>query len=259
MTSSPKEPSLRAGLERHLGRFLAAAPQMAAALSDATPAGVPLVRAATATLSQCPDMPGALRAGDALLALDPLSGQGMYEALRSAHVTTAAAHTFLMTGEWEPIERFLGERMKELWHRRNATAALHYRRQAEITPSAFWRQAASQYESILAQPSATPEGARIEWRPVLNGTLIQLRRVVVTPQTPRGVWQVEAVDLAELVDFLRAAHTTDVERIALRFSCSPKAVAHAMQWLRAHGFLGAGCKYGAGSDGGVKSSGSSRE
>ena len=234
VTSSPKEPSLRSGLERHVEQFLAAAPQLASALADAMPEGAPSVRAATATLSAYPNIPGAFRSGDALLALDPLSGQGMYEALRSAHVTTAAAHTFLSTGEWEPIERFVGERLQELWQRRNATAALHYRRQAQITPSAFWRQAASHYESIRAQRSAGPDGARIERRPVLNGTLIQLRRVVVTPQSPRGVWQVEAVDLPELMDSLRPAGL-DVERVAKHLSRSPAAVAQALRWLSAHG------------------------
>jgi flavin-dependent dehydrogenase len=237
VTSSPKEPSLRSGLQRHLGQFLAAARQTAAALSDATPVGAPLVRAATATLCASPDMPGAFAAGDALLALDPLSGQGMYEGLRSAHVATAAAHTFLSTGEWAPIERFIGERLQELWQRRNTTAAMHYREQAEITPSSFWRQAASHYDSIQLPRSVDPSGARIEWRPVLDGTLIQLRRVVVTPQSPRGIWQVEAVDLPQLMDFLGPARM-DVERAAQHLSRPPVAIAHALRWLSAHGLCG---------------------
>ena len=117
-------------------------------------------------------------------------------------------------------------------------AALFYEQQAVHTPSAFWVRSAEAYAACqdVDQSAATGE-PRIERRPVLNGSLIELRRVVVTAQSPRGVWRVDSVDLAELVDFLSATHTMDVEHIAQRFSCSPRAVAHAMQWLRTHGLL----------------------
>ena len=236
---SPNEPSLRFGLERHLGSILASAPRTAAALSGAIPEGGPLARAATASLSVHQDVPGVFRAGDALVALDPLSGQGMYEALRSAAVAVAAARSCCSPGEWGPAARFVRERACDLWRRRSESAALFYEQQAGRTPSAFWVRSAAAYAACqdVDQSAATGE-PRIERRPVLNGSLIELRRVVVTAQSPRGVWRVDAVDLAELVDFLRATHTMDVERIAQRFSCPPEAAAHAMRWLRAHGLLG---------------------
>ncbi|HEX8756770.1 MAG TPA: FAD-dependent monooxygenase [Steroidobacteraceae bacterium] len=242
VTSSRKEPSLRLGLDQHIGRFIAALPGLAAALAHAEPLGAPLARAATAILSADPRITGMLRVGDAALALDPLSGQGVYEALRGAHITAAAAHTFLSTGQWEPIEQFLAERTGELWQRRNATAALHYLRQAQSTPTAFWSECAARYQSISAprvsEPRAIP---RVELRPVLNGMRIEFRRVVVTPQCPRGVWQVENVDLPELMDVLQAPEATrgDVERVAGHLSRPPAAVALALQWLRAQGLYGA--------------------
>ena len=248
VTSSRTEPSLRSGLSQHLAQFLGGAPQMAALLSDATADGAPVARAATATLSADPHLPGVLRAGDAALALDPLSGQGVYEALRSAHIATAAAHTFLATGQWELIERFVGERLLELWQRRNATAAEHYLHQARITPSAFWRQAASHYQALRPQRSASPPGARIEWRPVLDGLLIRMRRVVVTAQAPRGVWQVETVDLAELLDVLGMV-SMDVERAARHLLRPAAAVEEALRWLRGQG-VGAGAGVLPGQGGG---------
>lgn len=241
VTSSRKEPSLRLGLKQHIGRFIAAVPQLATALADAVPLGAPLARAATATRSADPQMPGMLRVGDAALALDPLSGQGIYEALRGAHITTAAAHTFLATGQWEPIEQFLAERMGELWQRRNATAALHYLRQAQSTPTAFWSQCAAHYQVIHAPRDSDPRVPRIERRPVLNGTRIEVRRVIVTPQCPRGVWRVEEVDLPELMDVMEAHEFKcgDMGRAAKHLGRPPSAVTHALQWLRAHGLYGA--------------------
>ncbi|MGH8171237.1 MAG: flavin-dependent monooxygenase QhpG [Steroidobacteraceae bacterium] len=240
VTSSRKEPSLRLGLKQHIGRFIASVPRLAAALADAAPLGAPLARAATATLSADPQRAGMLRIGDAALALDPLSGQGVYEALRGAHITTAAAHTFLATGQWEPIEQFLAERTSELWQRRNAAAALHYLRQAQSTPTVFWSQCNAHYSSLRAPRSSDPRAPRIERRPVLNGMQIEVRRVVVTPQCPRGVWQVEAVDLPELMDVLEAREVKrgDVERAAGHLCRPPGAVVHALQWLRAQGLYG---------------------
>jgi len=234
--TSGREPSLRAGLEQHLRRLLDAAPGVAAELSGAIPSGAPIARAATQSLCTHADAPGLIRAGDAALALDPLSGQGMYEALRSVTAVTGAVRGFL-SGEWAPVARFMGERAREIWQRRSATAAQHYGLQAEETPSPFWTEAAAHYRSIQPAPLA-PGGARIDSRPVLNGSCIELTRVVVTPQAPRGIWKVDAVDLPDLLDFLDSTHTTDPERAARHLRCPPAAVARALQWLDMHGLLG---------------------
>lgn len=236
VTSSGKEPSLRSGLKQHLRRLLDAAPGVAEDLSGAIPTGAPIARAATPTLGTHQGAPGLIRAGDAAVALDPLSGQGMYEALRSVAAVTGAVRGFL-AGEWDPSARFLHERAREAWQRGSAMAAHHYRQQAEKTPSAFWTLAAARYRSIHSPPSA-PAGACIDWRPVLNDSVIELRRVVVTPQAPRGVWKVDAVDLPQLIDFLDSTHTMDVESAARHLSCPPTAVERALQWLSSHGLLG---------------------
>jgi menaquinone-9 beta-reductase len=234
--TSGREPSLRSGLEQHLRRLLDAAPGVAADLSAAVSSGAPIARAATQTLCTRADAPGLIRAGDAAVALDPLSGQGMYEALRSVAAVTGAVRGFL-SGEWAPAARFMDERAREIWQRRSATAAHHYGLQAGKTPSPFWTEAAASYRSIKPAPPA-PGGARIDSRPVLNGSRIELRRVVVTAQSPRGVWKVDAVDLPDLIDFLDSTHTTDPERAARHLCCPPAAVARALNWLGVHGLLG---------------------
>lgn len=244
VTSSRKEPSLRLGLGEHIRRFVTALPRLAAALADAAPLGGPVARAATATLSADPRIAGMLRLGDAALALDPLSGQGVYEALRAAPIATAAAHTFLATGQWQPIQQFLAERISELWQRRATTAALHYRRQAQSTPTIFWSRCAAHYQSIRASRGSDARGPRIEPRPVLNGMRIEIRRVVVTPHCPRGIWQVEDVDLPQLLDVLertqgREDRSGDIERAAGHLCRPSTAVAHALEWLRVQGLWGA--------------------
>jgi flavin-dependent dehydrogenase len=236
--SSPEEQSLRSGLEQHLSGFLAAASQTTAELSHAVREGAPMARAATASLSVPHSMPGILRAGDAAIALDPLSGQGMYEALRSAAVIAAAAHSFLLGCDWELVARFVNERARELWRQKCGIAGLFYEQQAAQISSPFWIASAAAYAATQSDQAAVPlDRPRIECRPILNGALIQPRLVVVTAQHPRGLWTINDVDLVKLVEFLREARTTSVERAAQHFSHSPSAIAQAMHWLCENGLI----------------------
>ena len=229
-----KERSLRWGLRQHIRRCVEEVPGVAAHLSRAVWSGAPMARAATQSLCVRPGGPGLIRAGDAAVTVDPLSGQGMYEALRSVAAVIGAARGFL-SGDWSAVARFMDERAREIFERTSITAAHHYTAQAERTQSPFWVEASARYRSILPAPKAG--GVHIDNRPVLNGSRIQLRRAVVTPKTPRGVWKLDAVDLPRLIEFLDATDAIDLERAALHLSCPPTAVARALNWLSVHGLL----------------------
>jgi 2-polyprenyl-6-methoxyphenol hydroxylase-like FAD-dependent oxidoreductase len=240
----PSEPSLRAGLESHLRQLAGESREALEMLRDASPDGKPTARAATAALAAHPERPGLLTVGDSSIAVDPLCGHGMYEALRSAAVAAAAANSFLASGDWRPVGRFVLERAEEIWDRSCEAAAFHYRRQAEATPLPFWPRVACAYEAARrtearelpgSDPTASP--ARIEPRPVLNGSRIELRPVVISPRAPRGVWKVDGVELAVLLDFFRGARTMDVVRAARQLSCEPSKVARAARWLSGQGML----------------------
>jgi 2-polyprenyl-6-methoxyphenol hydroxylase-like FAD-dependent oxidoreductase len=55
-----------------------------------------------------------VRIGDAAVALDPLSGQGVCEAVRVAPVA-AALRTLISGADPTPVREFLAERACELW------------------------------------------------------------------------------------------------------------------------------------------------
>jgi flavin-dependent dehydrogenase len=148
-------------------------------------------RAAVARFSQPARIPGLLRVGDAAVAMDPLSGHGIFEALRSAQAAIAAVNSYLNGMDWGPIARFVNERAGEVWRRALATAAGFYRREADHASTAFWTATADAYAAcaVLAGPKHTG-GGRIETRPVLNGSRIELRDIWVSADWPRGIWQV---------------------------------------------------------------------
>jgi menaquinone-9 beta-reductase len=204
--------------------------------------GVPQARAASARLAAGATLPqGWLSAGDAAVAMDPLSGHGLYEALAWAATASAAAHTWLEGRSWEPVERFLAERAYERWLAGVALAGAFYQQQAAATPTTFWRHCADTYAQLAGTraPGARPVG-HWQLRPVLNDSLIEMRRVVVTRERPRGVWQVECVELARLEELLRAEPAADVAQAARHLACTPAAAASAVGWLRAHGLLAGG-------------------
>ena len=146
-------------------------------------------RAAVARYSAPAQAAGYLRIGDAAVAMDPLSGNGIYEALGSAQVAVAAINTWLTGGSWPQIARFLDERAAELWRRCVTAAGSFYRQQAERTSRPFWQQTASAYEHLALEAQTTEKGpGRFELRPVLNRQRIEVRRVWVSPAWPRGMW-----------------------------------------------------------------------
>jgi len=172
-------------------------PELRFSLAGATTIGRAGGRAAVARFSKPSQAPGVLRIGDAALAMDPLSGHGIYEALGSAQVAVAAINTYLNGADWAPIARFVDERAAESWRRSLATAGDFYRRQAAHAGTLFWQATAAGYERLAAAAGPQDNGpGRFEWRPVLDGQRIELRPVWVSPAWPRGIWRVNGQELA---------------------------------------------------------------
>ncbi len=150
-----------------------------------------LARAAVARYSRPSQGVGFLRIGDAAVAMDPLSGNGIHEAVRSARVGVAAINSYLGGTQWSVVSRFVDEGARELWRRSVSVAAAFYRLQAEQGSRPFWDRTASAYERAARAAKIEYEGpGRFEMRPVLDGQQIDIRRVWVSAEWPRGVWMV---------------------------------------------------------------------
>jgi flavin-dependent dehydrogenase len=153
-------------------------------------------RAAVARYSQPSRGLGFLRIGDAAVAMDPLSGNGIHEAVRSARAAVAAVNSYLQGTQWSIVARFIDERAQELWRRSVSAAAGFYRLQADGSASEFWTRAAAAYQQAADEAALRHEGpGRFEMRPVLDGEHIHLRRVWVCAEWPRGVWKVDGYSL----------------------------------------------------------------
>ena len=74
---------------------------------------------------------------------------------------------------------------------------------------------------------------------MIEDGFIVARRVVVTADQPRGVWQVEGVPVVELLDWHRSHDGEDLHALAAaRFACTPGQIATALKWLRYRRLIG---------------------
>jgi hypothetical protein len=179
--------------------------------------------------------------GDAALALDPLSGQGVYEALRGARLVATAVHSVMCGGAAAAAHRFVAERQEEAWVGGVRAAAAFYRENAGR--GGFWQDTAGAYERLL--PVAAPVAPRVERRPVLCDGRILERDVIVTAQHPRGVWHVADVPLASLKGYLESAEHATVSGAAAAVDRPAAAVAAAIYWLQQAGIMGRQVRPGA--------------
>jgi menaquinone-9 beta-reductase len=177
------------------------------------------------------------RVGDAALALDPLSGQGVYEALRGARLVATAVQSVMRGGDGPPAHRFVAERQEESWTSGVRTAAAFYLENA--ARGAFWSQTLTAYQRLLpsAAPADAPAAARVERRPVLCGDRILERDVIVTPRHPRGVWHVADVPLVSLKGYLESAEQATVSGAAAVVDRPAAAIATAIHWLQQSGVV----------------------
>ncbi|MEP6546865.1 MAG: hypothetical protein ABJD53_05315 [Gammaproteobacteria bacterium] len=213
-------------------------PALARALDGAAIWGDALARPAHARLGMLGSDPTSWRVGDSALALDPLSGQGIYEALRGACLVAAAVQSVLDGGDVVLAHRFICERYEDAWLRGVRVAEEFYRENRGH--GAFWRDTAAAYGALL--PARTPlasvaAAAHIERRPVLERGRILEREVIITAEHPRGVWHIDGVPLANLKHYFDAAEHATIDGAAVALDRPPAAIATAMHWLQQAGHM----------------------
>jgi flavin-dependent dehydrogenase len=236
----PKRAELRAFFDRQ-AEHLTLAPEL---MASGRLHGPVTTRTATPRLARSLLSEAMIRVGDAASALDPLSGHGVFAALGSALAASAAVHTILTTPDNTALaRRFYEERTRLGFERFARVGRDFYRLETRWSERDFWRRRSDWPDDEPAHAPALGAPARIERRPVVADGLVVERPVVVTPDQPRGIWQVDGVPLAELVEGLRKCEGEKLSdcsaAMAGHLNVEEARLAAALDWLRSRKVLAA--------------------
>ncbi len=192
------------------------------------------VRAAAARLAGPAGGDDYLVVGDGAMALDPLSGNGIFYAIGSGLAAAPVINTLLnKPQDREAALRFHQQRIDVAFQGGCAMGREFYAAESRWPESRFWSLrrhwppgAAASHPDPLSQPAAVRE------MPVVRDGYIERRKVIVTADHPRGVWRLDGVPLIALLE-LMAAGAYDDRECARRLGVGTAAAARARKWLEA--------------------------
>ena len=209
-------------------------------LDGASPRSAVGARDATPVLAGGAASPRSLRIGDAAFAVDPLSGQGLFEAVASALAAAPVVNTLLRRAADRGLaEEFHRERIEDTFLRLARAGRDAYRAETRWGDEPFWIARRAWPDDEPAR--RTSGGATIRNVAVSEDGYIVSRRALVTADHPRGVWRVEGVELVPLLEFA-AAHRRKrdedlVAGYAARSAAPSSSIERALEWLRLRGLV----------------------
>ncbi|MGQ7248248.1 flavin-dependent monooxygenase QhpG [Halomonas sp. V046] len=151
------------------------------------------------------------RLGDAAMAVDPLSGQGIFNALSSAHGLAPVLTSLLQGDSLAGLTRF-HQRRQDLMYWRFARAGRDfYRLAGQADPCDYWLTRSHWPDHAPMHGADHWATVRLlEGHAIVDGRL-QRRRLVVTPDQPLGIYAVSGIPLAPLVAAMQTGRFADAK------------------------------------------------
>lgn len=182
-----------------------------------------------------------VRVGDAAMAADPLSGNGIFQSLSSALQAPMVIHTLLNHPADAPhARRFHQERVQGLFQRFARIGRDFYAQETRWAGKPFWAARRAWPDAEPAHGTSGQGGPRIEERPVVDRDRIRLAEVLVTADQPLGIWHVDGQPLAPLWRAVQAAPGREALALAPLLGGSGERAQAVLRWMRAQGWLSAG-------------------
>ncbi|MDG9857618.1 lycopene cyclase family protein [Pseudomonas nitroreducens] len=173
-----------------------------------------------------------IRVGDAAMAVDPLSGNGIFQSLSSALQAPLVINTLLRAPERaELAKRFHRQRVEQLFLRFARVGRDFYASEEQWSGQPFWQARRGWPDE---QPSHVPAdfaSLRIVRAPVLKGEFVDEAEVVVSADQPLGIWHLDGLELAPWLRRLRAEPEAQVLA-----DLPPERRRAFLGWLLAQGY-----------------------
>jgi flavin-dependent dehydrogenase len=214
----------KAGLKDYFFQRLEQLPEARPFYDKAEPQGELTARSATAILTHDPVDDFSIRVGDAALAVDPLSGNGIFQALSTALVAPSVINTILQQPQSkkskEVAQQFYRERVTHAFMRFARMGRDFYKMETRWPEQPFWQQRQAWPDEQPMHEPVIPEQISIIERPVVQENLIVLQEVVATPDQPLGIWHLGGIPLAPIVKDLQSKPLSDGETVLARLQAN---------------------------------------
>ena len=202
-------------------------------IGDAQVDGEITARSATAILSCDPIGKHWIRVGDAAMAVDPLSGNGIFQSLSSALCAPAVIHTLLTKPQQTQLaQEFYCQRINHNFMRFARMGRDFYQMEQRWLDSPFWQQRRVWPDTQPAHEPVVQESVTVATRPVIHNQLIEAKQVVSTPDQPMGIWHMDGIELAPLVQSLQQTPLRSSETLEQRFGYDVGRHGALQQWLQ---------------------------
>lgn len=226
--------------KKHLETFvldqLQCVDELQSFLGDAAITHSVIARSSTAILNCDPVTDRSLRIGDAAMAVDPLSGNGIFQSLSTALSAPAVINTVLLKPEHKHIaQQFFRERVNHSFMRFARMGRDFYRLEHQWPESDFWQQRNQWPDTQATHEPIAPEKIAVEKKAVIHHNFVETTEVVITPDQPLGIWHLDGVILAPIVKQLLSKPLQAKESLQHRFSREFHNEAALLQWCLQQG------------------------
>lgn len=220
----------------YCNRRLAELPQAQPFMSNARATGQIYARTSTPILCRESIGDNWIRVGDAAMAVDPLSGNGIFQALSSALQAPAVIHTLLSKPQnRELAKRFHQSRVDALFFRFARIGRDFYALESNWPEQPFWQQRSQWPDTEPLHRQETFDGIRIETLPVLNNGVIDEAEVIVTQDQPLGIWHMAGIELAPVVRAVKSRGTQTLEACLAPLALEDAQQGMVLRWLHSLG------------------------
>ncbi|KWH30890.1 FAD-dependent oxidoreductase [Burkholderia cepacia] len=189
-------------------------------------------RTSSATLCSDTGSTNWLRVGDAAMAVDPLSGNGIFQSLSSALQAPAVIHTLLAHPDRAALAlRFHARRIAALFMRFARIGRDFYALEMQWPDRPFWHARRAWPDDAPSHRAPDFDALAIERAPVIDGDTIAEADVVTSPDQPLGIWHLQGIPLAPIVAALREHPASHVLA-----TLAPPQAALVRRWLETQGY-----------------------
>jgi len=141
-----------------------------------------------------------LKIGDAACSVDPLSGNGVFQALSTALISPYVVHTLLEGKEEDKTaaKEFFSQRVNDIFYRYARMGREFYSNELQFNTS-FWIDRGKWPDKIDSHNTDEDFEVYIEKKAILIAPFIKANEVVITKDQPMGIWRMGRINLVNIV------------------------------------------------------------